>query len=245
MEKIFLITTILFLSTISSQACCAEKDYRLFPVGEIAQTVIFIEFNLFRNCNMGPGDESTQEFWTKGTVNLVSTTGDSLNLIQTIDTVNVKECTCSYDDFYQKTAYESHLATSYQKALTTAKRMKGFQMAKPKHIVFNDTLNTQIREVSTDSSYLHVLKYKELITIDLGLEDIISCFPNKVAEIRTYETHHFTVTVLRLRCRLLEEEAVARNKKRFKQIASAFWKEQAQWHGVAKDYWVIMRNERR
>jgi hypothetical protein len=83
------------------------------------------------------------------------------------------------------------------------------------------------------------MKYKGLLTVELDIEDIISCFPETVAEVRTYSSEHLRVTVVRLRCHTVEEGAMKRNRRRFANLETAFWKEQAQWHGVAKDFWVV------
>lgn len=200
---------------------------------------MFIEFDLFRNCKMGAGGEEGNEFWVNGIVRLVQAKGDSLTLVQTIDTVDIAECTCTYNDHYHKTKYASALFSSYEKALQIARRMEGFTIARPKEILFNDTLKTTIYDASSDTSYSLVLNYNDLFVIDLELEDIISCHPDKASEVRSYETDHFTITILRLRCSFLDEEAITHNKQRFELIETAFWKEQAQWHGIAKDYWVV------
>lgn len=239
MKRLVAIVAILLAGATEAIACCAEKDYRLFPIGELDKKVVFIEFNLYRNCKQGSGGEPGNEFWTTGTVRIVTSAGDSLTHVTTLDTLNIQECTCTYKNFYADTEYEAQLAVSYLKALRFAKRAKGFHLAKPMHITFNDTLNTQVVEVETDSTFALTLRYRDLPTINLGMEEIISCYPDKVAEIRTYQTASFEVTVLRLRCRLLDEQAIQHNQENFKRIATAFWKEQAQWHGIAKDYWVI------
>jgi hypothetical protein len=193
---------------------------------------------------MGTGGEENNEFWIKGTARLVQSKGDSLTLIQTIDTIDIVECKCSYKDYYQKTEYETKLAGSYEKALKIARQKNGFTIARPKEIIFNDTLNTNVVEKSSDSTYSQILTYNDSVEIDLGLEDIISCYPEKVAEVRNYETDNFKITILRLRCRILDEQAKEHNKKRFANLETAFWKEQAQWHGIAKDYLIIKNNNR-
>ena len=242
MKILLIITTFFLLKTSSVFACCAEKDYRLFPIGQVNEKVLFIEFDLFRSCKIGTGAGLDNEFWVSGIVNLISSIGDSLILVETIDTINIKECKCTYNEHYLNTEYKSKLAISYQKAFKIAKQIDGFKFAQPKSIVFNDTLNTIVIEDTSDSSYSYVVKYKDLISIDLEIEEIISCYPDKIAEIRTYETESFKITILRLRCHLLDEIALEHNKKQFENIETAFWKEQAQWHGISKDYWIIKDN---
>lgn len=236
MKKIGLLVITLLIATVHVYSCCAEHIYRLFPIGELDNKVILVEFNLNRNCNM---DSKDFEFWTKGFVNLVSSKGDSLEILQIIDTIDIIDCYCSYMDYYQKTVIETAITSSYLKALNIAKSYNGFTEAKLENISFNDTINVKKIQEYTDSSYTYILHYKDLITIDLSLENIISCPPDKVSEIREYKTSNFKITILRMRCSFLDELAIAYNKKRFSSIESAIWKEQAQWHGIAKDFMLI------
>ena len=238
--KPFIFTTLfLIINTSVIFACCAEKDYRLFPIGEINENIVLIQFDLFRNCKMASNGEQGNQFYTKGTVNLVKIIDDNLSIIQRIDTIDITECISTYKDFYDKTEYETKLTSSYQKALTIAKQKNDFKIARTMNILFNDTINTEVIDHITDSTYILEVKYKNLITIDLGAEDITSCEPDRVAEVRTYKTENFEIVIIRLRCQFLEEKAILNNKKRFKDIETAFWKEQAQWHGIAKDFWIV------
>lgn len=242
MKSLYLITIVLLVGRTSGLACCAEKDYRLFPIGELEEKVVFVEFDLFRNCKQGAPGEPDQEFFTKGTVQLVQNRGDSLMLLHTVDTFDIVDCICTYKDYYAKTAYETKLAGSYEKALAIARQKTGFQLARPRTVVFNDTIDAQLLETISDSTYSQSVEYRELFRIDLELEEIISCYPTKAAEVRTYTTTNFTITILRLRCSFIDESSIVYNQKRFANIETAFWKEQAQWHGIAKDHWVVEQN---
>lgn len=234
---VFSLGLILFNFNISF-ACCAETDYRLLPIGEINNQVVFIEFNLKRNCDMGVETGRNHRFWVKGLVSLVKAQGKSLNLIQTIDSVDVVECICSYEDHYNQTQYENELTSIYSKGLAIASKMKGFQIATTKNIIFNDTLGTKI--VENDSGEKTV-RYKDLFKLDLTTEVIMSCYPDQVAEVRSYTTANFEIIVMRLRCHLINEEAKKHNKEQFEKLETAFWREKAQWHGMAKDYWTLRK----
>lgn len=190
--------------------------------------MLFVEFILNRSCNSGEGAGLENEFWIAGTINLVSSSGKKLTTIQNLDTIKFVECVCTYKDLYLKSNFEIIVANSYKKALEIAKKMDGFQIAITKSIAFNDTLNTKIDVQSTDTSYSHLVKYKNLFTIDLALEEVGSCYPEKAVEIRTYQTQNFIITILRLRCNYIENSAIEYNKKRFQSIETAFWKEHAQ-----------------
>lgn len=243
MKRLTTLIALLIASTSFLVACCAERDYRLFPVGELSGEVIFIEFDLSRNCRLTESRDGSREYYVVGTVRLVQSMGDSLLELYPVDTLDITECACTDEGQYQKTVYEKELANSYQKALNLARQQKGFKPLRPTEIVFNDTLNTVVTNESTDSTYVQRVKYKDFTTIELDGEEIISCFPETVAEVRAYESEHIRVTVLRLRCQLVEEAAISRNQKRFASIETAFWKEKAQWHGIAKDYWIVEQIE--
>jgi len=243
MRKTIFILLIL-IQSIDIFACCAEKDYRLFPLGEINNEVIFIEFNLFRNCNKGEGGGLENEFWLKGTINLMKGNEDSLFFVENIDSIRFKECVCTYKNFYEKTKNEIFLKKYYLEAIKKLKQEKSFQIITSKEITFNDTLNTHITENSTDTSFLYLLEYKELLKLDLGKFDIISCYPDKVTEERVYVSRNYEITILRLRCSLKSEEEIRNIKNQFENIETAIWKEPAQWHGIAKDFYIIKKKKR-
>jgi hypothetical protein len=239
MNKLFLILTLHLLTSSVVYSCCGEKIYRLFPIGELDNKVVCVEFDLDRNCDMSNRSNGEFSFWTKGIVRLVTTTGDSLTFLQTVDTFDIVDCQCSYENYYKKTTIEAAMSKSYIKALELANKHQGFQRIEPQKVVFNDTINLKIIEAPTDTTFAHILNYDNLLTINIGDEGIMSCVPDKVSEARFYKTKNYTITVVRMRCFLLDEKAIKYNKKRFKKIETAFWKEEAQWHGFAKDYFSV------
>jgi len=228
--------TFIFIS-FQGISCCAENNHRLFPIGELDENVIFIEFKFHRNCsNAGMGKNNT--FRISGRINLVSKSinSDSIIFIQNIDTLEkVIECQCTSNNQYKKSKYDSILEEYYLKAFKIAKDKKGFKIAKTVDLIFNDTLNTKI----TQNDTLHLLKYKDLLTIDLDSLGYISSIPENVIETRTYKTINYKVIVIRISASLLSKEAIKHNKKRFKKIKTAFWKEKATWHGMVMDFVVI------
>ena len=236
---IFLFFLFFFISNFSI-SCCAEKNYRLFPIGELDKKVVFIEFDFFRNCsNAGMGKNNT--FRLNGRINLVSKSMDSDNIIfiQNIDTLQkVIECQCNYNNQYKKSKYDSILEEYYLKAFKIAKDKKGFKIAKTVDLIFNDTLNTKI----TQNDTLHLLKYKDLLTINLDSLGYISSIPENVIETRIYKTLNYKVIVIRISASFLSKEAIKHNKKRFKKIKSAFWKEKATWHGMVMDFVILKSN---
>jgi len=228
---------IFILNSINANSCCAEHNYRLFPIGEFNNQVVFIEFDFFRFCKDNknkPITPENNEFWIRGVVNLVSYKNDTLVLISNIDTLNLKECICRYSKQYKKSQYESIIEKHYSKALLIANNNVGFRIAKPSNIIFNDSLNTKIQE--TDSTF--IVSYKSF-SINILNEDFSSCYPSKVIETRVYNTSNFKITVIRLSCNYIMPEAIEHNNKRFRKIDTAFWKEKASWHGITKDYFKV------
>jgi hypothetical protein len=238
-SKLFYSILFLSLQTPALWACCAEANYRLYPIGEWQEKVLFIEFDLYRNCELGTGGEPQNEFWTKGRVNLVYAEGERLKRLEKVDSFSFKECVCTYENYYSKTSFEAEMARSYDKALTKAQDLRGFSIAQPKEIYFNDSIHTKVEEEISDTAFTMIVHYKDLISIDLSAEGIISCYPTQVAEVRNYRTENYEVCVLRLRCRTIEKESIKHIEERFNKIETAFWKEKAQWHGLAKDFFLI------
>ena len=241
MNNIILIFCILFIRSSVALSCCAETEYRLLPIGELNKKVIFIEFDFHRNCHMRNTEKGEFNFFVRGTVNLVTYENDSLVFLENIDTLYIRECTCSYANYLSRTSYEKHFEKAYLKGLNSAKKNRNFILAETVRIIFNDTINTQIRAENSDSTFFYFISYKSEFQIDLSSEQIVSCYPDKIAEVREYESQSYLITIYRLRCQPIKESEVSRNRNRFKNIETAFWKEQVQWHGISKDYYRIRK----
>ena len=241
MNNIIFIFCILFIRSSVALSCCAETEYRLLPIGELNKKLIFIEFDFNRNCRMRNTENKEFNFFVRGTVNLVNYENDSLVFLENIDTLSIEECSCSYDNYLSRTSYEKHFEKAYLKGLNSAKKNKNFILAETGRIIFNDTINTQIRIDKSDSMRFYVISDKSEFQIDLSSEQIISCYPDKTAEVREYESLSYLISVYRLRCQPIKESEVLRNRNRFKNIETAFWKEQVQWHGISKDYYRIRK----
>lgn len=235
--KNFLSLAVLFLSAHCASACCAENNYRLFPMGEEDGTVLFLEFRFSRFCrdNRESATRKIQNsYWIHGAVNLVKWAGDSVQFIENIDTVNFKECDCrGYEEQYAKSTYEKQVAEYYHQTRKRIRAMTSFKPIRPVSILCNET--TQIDKSSTASTFYYNIKYRTWLNIDLTRWDIISCYPSKVAEFRRYESENFSIEVVRLSCQDVDPKAVRYRKRPFKKLKTAFWKEKATWHGISRD----------
>lgn len=235
---IVLLSLFCFFTSVQSYACCAERNYRLFPLGEFNQKVIFVEFAVHRKCNglqhpittdkarSGTGEKN--EFWIEGVINLVRYENDSLILIENIDTIEFKECVCTFNNQYEKSNYESIIEKYYNKALNRVKDKEGFIMVKPIEITFNDDSNISQNET--------ILTYKGSLEIDADLEFFWACETATVIEDRLYKTKNFEISILRISCGSIAEDAATHNSTRFKKMETAFWKEKATYHGYNCDY---------
>ena len=241
MKNIIFIVSVLFVHSNVALSCCAETEYRLLPIGELNKKVIFIEFDFHRNCHMRNSDKGEFNFFVRGVVNLVTYENDSLLFLENVDTLNIKECKCSYENYLSRTSYEKYFEIAYLKGLNSAKKKRNFILAETRRIIFNDSLNTQSKTETSDSTFLYLISYKSEFEINLDTEQIASCYPDKVAEVREYESSSYLITVYRLRCQPIKESEVNRNRTRFKNIETAFWREQVQWHGISKDYYRIRK----
>lgn len=243
--KNFLSLAVLLLSAHCASACCAENNYRLFPMGEVDGTVLFLEFRFSRFCRDNRESATRKihnSYWIQGTVNLVKWAGDSVQFIENIDTLKFKECDCrGYEEQYAKSTYEKQVARYYIQTLERIGAMASFKPIRPVSILCNET--AQIEESSTDSIFYHKVKYGEWLNIDLSRWDIISCYPSKVAEYRRYESENFSIEVVRLSCQDVDSKAVRYRKRRFKKLKTAFWKEKATWHGISRDLVRVERVE--
>ena len=237
MQRLLLL--ILLLKSTQLLACCAEDLYRLFPMGELNNKVIFLEFKYTRECQkeiFQPGTGDKNEFWIIGEIQLISFENDNRLIIKKLDSINIKECHCNYQNQYNKSAYESHIKSYYRNAFQILKLNPDFQEARTVAISFNDSTNIQTEIIGKSIK----LNYKNLFEFKLIRKNIRNPFPKKISEVRIYETENHKITILRLSFNYLNKSTVKRNRKRFKSIKNAYWKEAAFSHGKSKDLLNIL-----
>ena len=90
MKNVVLILSTLFIRSSFALSCCAEPEYRLLPIGELNEHLIFIEFDFHRNCRMRNAEKGEFNFFVRGTVNLVTYENDSLVFLENIDTLSIE-----------------------------------------------------------------------------------------------------------------------------------------------------------
>ena len=243
MKLKILLIFLLSLFLKNTFACCEEKDYRLLPIGISEGRVIFVVFDLVRNCERDRStlDEIRYNFTIEGTVALYSSDGGELRYLMAADSLSFRECLSPKEAQYSKSKYEEVLAKSYHKAFKLAHKNKDFKTINPGTITFNDSLNAQILPPDDEGSPFYQLIYPGIPPITIEKKDIRTCNPLFVCEVRNYESAQFTITIFRMRCSYLDAKIVARNRERFADLKTAFWKEPQQDHGLAKDYFVIKK----
>ncbi|GAB5558117.1 MAG: hypothetical protein SchgKO_23300 [Schleiferiaceae bacterium] len=234
------------LSSTSVWACCAESIYHLYPMGERGGSTVFLEISGGRNCKMMGRSESGEhlgEFYFRGVARWVEWTGDSLRGLDTVEVMSFTECQCSHKNHREKSQVGVEWQKVYDKAYAEASQWLDFTMAKRQSIAFNDSSNTVVIDSIVSDYFEMKVFYKDLITVDLGFEQIISCFPTHSAVVRNYATDHYQILVLRLRCTDLDAATQAEAQRAFEDPKSGPWMESAQWHGISKDYLRVDERE--
>ena len=112
MTKLLLIAMLCLVPAVS-HACCAENNYRLFPLGEVDGGVVFLELKFSRSCRFerdSVTQKRTNSYWMYGNISLVKWQGDSIFLLEVLDTVKFKECDCRLSgDQYELSNYEEKI----------------------------------------------------------------------------------------------------------------------------------------
>ena len=237
--KIVITLSILFLTTCKAWSCCAEKIERIFPLGISNDKIVALELQLFRTC-MNPQDKTIKDegSWLSGTATLVYLSNSKVDTIEVLDSLTLKELEEPFSRNIEQSQFEAHFSYIYQKALKKAQQLPHFSAIKPQKITFNDTLNVSIVADTLKDYNNYLLTYKDLFGLRTDL-NIASCIANKIAETRIYESPTHRVFIFRLRCEYTNLREVKRNKRRFQNIKTAYWREMPQWHGFAKDFVVI------
>jgi len=233
---IVLLSLFCFFTSAQSFACCSEGNHRLFPLGEYKKEVFFVEFGFSRRCegDRMPGFGDKNEFWIRGIVNLVKYENDKKVIVENIDSFNLKECECKYENYYERTNYDKTLKKYYTKALTLMQGKDGFVLASPRQILFNDTTNISISDDETTLFYKN-----DEMEIDVESVFMVHCGVPSAIEERIYETPNYDITILRLSCYFSDRKLIADKLKRFEKIETAFWKERAKGHSASSDYLLI------
>ncbi|MEC7986564.1 MAG: hypothetical protein VX278_15465 [Myxococcota bacterium] len=244
MFKMMVVTGLLGLCLFSPNAwsCCAEQHDQLFPLGEQDGEPVFLSFQFSRRCqsltpkkrNLQTGMEDGNEFWIKGTFSLVRWRNGEREVLETLGSIDEKECTCTYAEQEQRSRFESFIEPYYQKAL--ARFAESNSPIRPVSIAFNDRKNTKIIE-SEDGI---IVQYKE-ITLDFSDAFFPFCEPSRIQAVRRYESRHHHIQILRTSCSWLDKKDIPRNTKRFLNLKTGFWGEKASPHGELKDYVFIQR----
>ncbi|MCI4667337.1 MAG: hypothetical protein MRZ79_04190 [Bacteroidia bacterium] len=249
MKSLFTFFTFLFFVS-QSLACCGELTHRLFPLGAVGEEIYLLELDLGRHCEGKgmPGMDSSNEFWLSGRINLVKWQGDSMVVVKVLDSLNYRECRCTYDDQMQKSRYAKLAETYIVIALSEIQAKDGFIPAKAERIILNDYANSKLEDstyqyLSSDSTfrdaYIGIFTYKNRIR--LSTQEAFLCQPNLVSENRLYSIGDRQISILRLSCTPIPPEEITYRRKRFKQYKYPFWRDGANSHGFGKDHFFVGR----
>ena len=228
--------TIFFFSP-RARACCSEQLHHLYPVGEQQGEPVFISFDLFRRCQNKNGKKTAgkpglgegNEFWIKGDVHLVRWLDGTMKTLEVLGTIDSKECSCTYDQHFEQTNYESLIEPFFKRAILQFQNKEN--PIQPLSVRFNDRKNTKALE--TEDGF--ILEYKGN-RLDLTEEFFPHCAPSLIRAVRTYNTSRYQINILRASCSSIKSAEILNNTKRFSNLATGFWKSTASPHGVQKDY---------
>ena len=193
-----------------------------------------MEFRIQRRCegDRMPGFGDENEFWIRGVANLLKYENGKRVFVENIDSLNVKECECKYENYYERTNYDEILKKYYTETLALMQNKEGFVLAAPLNILFNDTTNISISDDET------TLNYKNELTIDIESAFMVYCLPSVIEE-RLNETPSYDITILRLSCGSADKNLISEKLTRFEKIETAYWKERAKGHSNSTDYILI------
>lgn len=237
--RLILILLISLIKTSFAFACCSAGQYKLYPLGYQQEKLIVAEFQMSRYCINGSGTGEKNEFHWDVVVNLSYIFADTAVLIENIDSISFKECSCDYRNLDEKSEILTRLFPTYRQALKKASNLKGFKKVIPeiyKSITEKDTLsNYKFIETDTTSKFYYKGKYKELHSVNWA-----PCgFLNSVQEIRKYRFGEKLIVIVNLSCYPIEalpKEKLTSNKQNFKLLKKALIYTPTQWHGKSKDY---------
>lgn len=223
----------LFLST-NTQACCAEGDERLYPIGEINELPVIVKFNIIRNCK-NPMDNGIK-FYAHVYCSLLQLKEQNLIILEEIDSAYVEEGTFSYSWHFDSTNIEKTLVEFYQHALKSASSYPSYTPALTKAISFNDSLEIQYNNNDDDYSYFAKISHHDDFSILIDVNDIISGSIESLPEKRSYETQNYILTIYRVSSHDKTQVSIEHTKERFQNLSTAIWKEKSQWHAMSKEH---------
>ncbi len=219
--------------------CCSAGQYKIYPLGYQDDKLIVAEFQMSRNCMNGDGAGEKNEFHWKIAVNLSYINADTTVIIENIDSLTFKECTCDFRSLNEKSEIVAKLFPAYNEALKTARSLEGFKEVIPEtyhSITKEDTLTDyQFIDSDTTSEFYYKGQLKQLNPVNWA-----ACgFLNNVQEIRKYRFEEKQIIIVNLSCSSitsLPEEKLTNNRQNFKLLKTALIYTPTQWHGLSMDY---------
>jgi hypothetical protein len=232
---------ILFCNIAISYGCCAAGQYKIYPLGYSNEKLIVAEFQMSRSCENGDGVGKKNEFEWNVLVSLCHINADTTVFIKNIDTLSLKECTCSIRELDQKSELTAKLLPAYRQAIKEAKKLAEFKNVIPESyssVSIADTLsNYKFIDTDTTSEFYYKGKLKELEPVNWGA----SGFLRAIQEVRTYRFGEKKIVIVNL-CAYPNAHLLDRwllfNKQNFKSIETAITYTPTHWHGQSNDYIV-------
>ncbi len=232
-----LLSLVMFFAVLGhAEACCGANQHKLFLLGSSDEKLVVAEMKLFRFCNRGEGAGPNNEFHWRGVVNVGYYQGDSVNLIQNLDTIRFLDCKCTYRVVDSLSHYLDSLQPYLDQAYKVADKLPSFKEAVPMEYQYNGRSDTLDYISFVDDSTLGVNgKVIPLTEPYWGACGYLA----HINDIRTYQLGSKYYTLLNISCgssriSLARQE---QNPKLFRNKQVTY--DGVEWHGNQKG--IILR----
>lgn len=227
-----LLFSFLILSVLNSFGCCGAGKFRLFPIGSSNGKIVVATFDMHRKCTRG---KMFKQFEWEGVAKLAYFQGDSLNLIEVVDTFSFSQTNHRDTTINLLNQFYDSIIVVYDKVFKRAvNNLKKFIPALPENYIrYYDSLENKKQFTFNDS----ILNYNDKFILNTEQENLCG-LDTEIIDVRGYYILDKRIFVLSLTCknnRFYERMKPTNNQENFKKLDKAYTVSQVQWHGSIKD----------
>jgi len=243
MIKRLLTLVFVFGSIKMASACCSAQQKRIFPLGIKDDKVVALEIYLYRNCdeNFYNGDFNDFSFLWWGSMRLIQQENDSLVELEMIDSlIQFTECQCGIKTRDSLSRYDSIVQTLYQKGLTAANKLQGFERMKLESIREITAVDSSFIYWSNEDTiyYSKTKNHYPFYRDKRGYEPVYN-----IAQIRTYQVKKRKLYVVTIDNHYYfpEEEELkpVKPKPKVKLEKNGYFPSYPDWHGHQEDFILL------
>ena len=239
MKNLLILSVILHFAQ-QSFSCCGAGQHRLFPIGTINNKVVSIYFMLSRDCSPETnGNNTNMSVLWSSPVNLVIEKGDTLELLQKIDSfIKIPEGVAISKTMTNPSGYYNALNPYFDKAFNAAQKINGF-----KQLEF-----VSIRIATTKKDLVGIIKDSFYFYIN-GKPNYFNPAQSAVGPVmhakyvREYKAGSRKIYVLTATEYSGEDKCIPQPVTdplpEIKSIAESFYYDNVNWHGYNFDYIFI------